>query len=116
MPQYGFIVCRRVKTSLIEDKRQHAEGTHSSEPQKAHPIGEFVIVVAMHCIVWPPALQLWSGRQAGGRAGRQAGKNSSFSDLKKFYIQLPVSSFLVFNAVFMLDGLILFHKSDFSLR
>ena len=29
---------------LIEDKRQGAEGTHSSEPQKAHPTGEFVVV------------------------------------------------------------------------
>ena len=31
-------------SSLIEDKRQSAEGTHSSEPQKAYHTGEFVIV------------------------------------------------------------------------
>ena len=33
-------------------------------------------MVAMCCFIWPPALQLWSGRkadrQAGGWAGRQA--------------------------------------------
>ena len=39
MPQYGLIA----SSSLIEDKR-NAEGTQSSEPQKAHPTGEFVIV------------------------------------------------------------------------
>ena len=35
------------KTSnLIEDKRrQSAEGLHLSEPQKAHPTSEFIIVV-----------------------------------------------------------------------
>jgi len=35
------------KKSLIEDKRnqQSAEAPHSSEPQKAHPTGEFVVVV-----------------------------------------------------------------------
>ena len=34
------------ETSLIEDKRkkQGAESTHSSEPQKANLTGEFVIV------------------------------------------------------------------------
>jgi len=33
------------KKSLIEDKREQrgAEAPHSSEPQKAHPIGEFVV-------------------------------------------------------------------------
>ena len=54
----------------------------------AHLTGEFVIVhkmVAVLCLVWPPTLQLWSGRQAGqagrpgqagqaGRPGRQAGQ------------------------------------------
>ena len=31
-------------SSLIENKRHGVEGTHLSEPQKAHPTGEFVIV------------------------------------------------------------------------
>jgi len=38
-PQYGF----SIKKSLMEDKRKH-KGAHSSEPQKAHLIGEFVAV------------------------------------------------------------------------
>jgi len=34
------------KKSLMEDKRnqQGAEAPHSSEPQKAHPTDEFVVV------------------------------------------------------------------------
>ena len=54
------------------------EGTHLSEPQKAHPTGLLLWckMVAASCFIWPPALQLWSGRQAG----RQADENSSFSD------------------------------------
>jgi len=37
---------KKKKKSLMEDKRnqQGAETPHSSEPQKAHPTGEFVIV------------------------------------------------------------------------
>ena len=30
--------------TIQKEKRQGAEGTHSSEPQKAHPTGEFAIV------------------------------------------------------------------------
>ena len=59
-------------------------------------------MVAMHCFVWPPSLQLWSGRQAGrqagGRAGRQTGrlvdKIQIFVLFQEFYIQPPVSVFL----------------------
>ena len=38
---------------------------------------------------------------------------SSFGDLKKFYIQSPVSIFLFLMLNFMLDGLILSRKGDF---
>jgi len=46
---------------------QGTEGAHSSEPQKAHPTSEFILghkVVAVHCFVWPLALQLWSVSEA----------------------------------------------------
>ena len=37
---------KKKKKSLMEDKRNNggAEAPHSSEPQKAHPTGEFVVV------------------------------------------------------------------------
>jgi len=40
-----MVCCMKKKKSLMEDKRnqQGTEAPHSSEHQKAHPTGEFVI-------------------------------------------------------------------------
>ena len=59
----------KMTTSLIEEKRKDkVQMAHLLEPQNAHSTGEFALwhkMVGMHCFVWPPALQLWLGRQAG---------------------------------------------------
>jgi len=41
-----FCCMKKKKKSLMEDKRNQwgAEPPHSSEPQKAHPTSEFVVV------------------------------------------------------------------------
>ena len=50
-------------------------------------------MMAMRCFVWPPALQLWSGRLADEKL--------NFGDFLKFYNYLTTCKcFLVFNAVF----------------
>ena len=49
---------------LTEDKG--AEATHSSEPQRHMLLVSLLLwhkMVVVRCFVWPPALQLWSGRQ-----------------------------------------------------
>ena len=52
-------------THSDERKEYGAEDRYSSEPQKAHLTGEFVIVVKFggHAL-GPLGLQMWSGRDA----------------------------------------------------
>jgi len=52
----------------MEDKRNQrgAEAHHSSEPQKTHPTGEFVVVAqngGCAPFVWALGLRLWSVMQ-----------------------------------------------------
>ena len=58
--------------------------------------------VAMRCFIWPPPLQLWSGKLMIIRV---------WVIFKKF--QPPVSVSLFLMLCLMLDGLILFSKCDF---
>ena len=63
-------------------ERQGTEGTHSSKPQKALPTSEFILwckMLAVHCFVWPAALQLLSG----WLAGMKADENLGFGDFLK---------------------------------
>ena len=103
-------------SSLIEDKRKHkAQRAHTRQNFKKHiPLVSLLLwrkMVAVHCFVWRLGLRLWSVSQAV----RQSVKNSSFGDLKKFYIQPPVRVLLYLMLVYELYGLVLFRKGDFRL-
>ena len=83
IPQYVFIAWRRKKISLIEDKRKDETWrAHTRWNPKRHiPLVSLLLwlkMVAVHCFVWPLALRLRSGRQAGSQT-----KVPSFSDVLK---------------------------------
>ena len=100
-----FCFLKKKTTNLNEDKRK--EGTHSSEPQKAHLVSLLLWhkIVVLRCFIWPLGLRPWSVNEAD--------KISGFGILKKFYIQSLVSVFLILMLYFMLDGLMLLLKGDF---
>jgi len=47
-----------------DERKEYAEDRYSSEPQKTHLIGEFVILAKFCGHVLPLGLQMWSGREA----------------------------------------------------
>jgi len=82
---------------LDKRKKQGAEGRQTSEPEKAHSTGEFVIVAKFgdHVLCRLAFSLLNVIRQAG----RQADKNSSLGDF--FRVQyLAFGCYFVLNAIF----------------
>ena len=62
-------------------------------------------MVAVLCLVWPLALQLWSVRQA---------IRLKFEFWQIFFLIQPLVSVLLYLMLFyVLHGLVLFHKGDF---
>ena len=54
-----------------QKERQSADGSHLSEPQKAHPTGEsHKMVVAVRYFICSLSLQQWSGRAGQGRQAK----------------------------------------------
>jgi len=63
-------------------------------------------MVAVCYFIWPPALQLWSGRKAGCLASL-ANQNFSFGYVFKIiFSRLPISDFLFLMLHLMLDGIL----------
>ena len=61
-----FYCIKKKMTSFIEDKRKDKAHTHWN-PKRHIPLVSLLFwhkMVAMHYFIWPPALRLWSGRQA----------------------------------------------------
>jgi len=87
-------------------KKQGAEGRQTSEPEKPHPTGEFVIVAKFgDRVLRRLASSLLNViRQACMQAGRQADKNSSLGDF--FRIQYLAFGYylVVLNSIFGFGG------------
>ena len=65
MFQYGM---KKTTTSLIEDKmKDKVQRAHTHRNLiKVHASGELLLwhkMVAVCCLIWPPVLRMWSGRQ-----------------------------------------------------
>ena len=61
-----FYCIKKKMTNFIEDKRKDKAHTHWN-PKRHIPLVSLLFwhkMVAMHYFIWPPALRLWSGRQA----------------------------------------------------
>ena len=63
---------KKDEDNLIEDKRKDkVQRAHTRRNPKRHiPLVSLLLwhkMVAMCCFIWPPALRLWSGRQAGSQ-------------------------------------------------
>ena len=86
----------------IKKKEQGAEGRQTSEPEKAHPTGQFVIVAKFgdHVLRHLSSNFLNVIRQAGRQAGKQADKNSSLGDFFKIQYLAFGYYFVVLNAIF----------------
>ena len=50
--------------------------------------------MAVHCFVWPPALQLWSGRKAGRQVGNVEENSKSIISLLKKNLYLTACVFM----------------------
>jgi len=85
-----------------------------SEPQKAHPTGEFVVVAKNG-----GCAPFYLSSRLATVVSEAVRRNFNFwRFLKKFYIRPPVGDFVFLKMyfmffLFMLDGLILFRKGDF---